>query len=74
LCCFIQGIWLISGIVVNCLGGGLAPEMIGNPGLTGAEARVFTAQGNHFSVPVGIKGLLLAGLLAALLCPPFLPL
>jgi Na+/proline symporter len=61
---FIPRYLLITGIVVIALVV-LTPEMIGNPGLNGAELEVLLPKVINFHVPVGIKGLLLAGLLAA---------
>ncbi len=61
---FIPRYLLISGIVVIALVV-LTPEMIANPGLSGAELEVLLPKVINFHVPVGIKGLLLAGLLAA---------
>ncbi len=43
----------------------LAPEMISNPLLNGSDLEILLPKVINFHVPVGIKGLLLAGLLAA---------
>ena len=61
---FIPRYLLIGGIVVIALVV-LAPEMIANPNLTGADLEIILPKVINFHVPVGIKGLLLAGLLAA---------
>jgi len=61
---FIPRYLLIGGIVVIALVV-LAPEMIANPNFTGADLEIILPQVINFHVPVGIKGLLLAGLLAA---------
>ena len=55
---------LIAGIVVIALVV-LGPGMAADAGLTGAELEVILPKVINFHVPVGIKGLLLAGLLAA---------
>ncbi|MGW9685024.1 sodium:solute symporter family protein [Flagellimonas sp. 2504JD1-5] len=55
---------LIAGIVVIALVV-LAPSMSANPGLVGGDLEVILPKVINFHVPVGIKGLLLAGLLAA---------
>ncbi|MBD0831898.1 sodium:solute symporter family protein [Aestuariibaculum sediminum] len=60
---FIPRYLLIGGIVVIALVV-LAPEM-NNASLTGADLEVILPKVINFHVPVGIKGLLLAGLLAA---------
>ncbi|MBG7628856.1 MAG: Na+:solute symporter [Bacteroidetes bacterium] len=61
---FIPRYLLIAGIVVIALVT-LAPEMIGNPLLNGGDLEILLPKVINFHVPVGIKGLLLAGLLAA---------
>ncbi|MFV0564254.1 MAG: sodium:solute symporter family protein [Flavobacteriaceae bacterium] len=61
---FIPRYLLIAGIVVIALIT-LAPEMNANPALTGADLEIILPKVINFHVPVGIKGLLLAGLLAA---------
>ena len=61
---FIPRYLLIGGVVVIALVV-LAPEMIANPNLTGADLEIILPRVINFHVPVGIKGLLLAGLLAA---------
>ena len=61
---FIPRYLLIAGIVVIALVV-LSPEMIANPSLTGGDLEVLLPKVINFHVPVGIKGLLLAGLLAA---------
>ena len=61
---FIPRYLLIAGIVVIALVT-LAPEMIANPNLSGADLEILLPKVINFQVPVGIKGLLLAGLLAA---------
>lgn len=61
---FIPRYLLIAGIVVIALVT-LAPEMAANPHLTGADLEVIMPKVINLHIPVGIKGLLLAGLLAA---------
>lgn len=61
---FIPRYLLIGGIVVIALVS-LSPEMIGNSNFTGADLEVLLPKVINFHVPVGVKGLLLAGLLAA---------
>ncbi|MGM8362168.1 sodium:solute symporter family protein [Flavobacterium sp. ARAG 55.4] len=61
---FIPRYLLIGGIVVIALVT-LAPQMIANPKLSGADLEILLPTVINFHVPVGIKGLLLAGLLAA---------
>ncbi len=61
---FIPRYLLIAGIVVIALVT-LAPEMTINPLLNGADLEILLPKVINFHVPVGIKGLLLAGLLAA---------
>ena len=61
---FIPRYLLIGGIVVIALVS-LSPEMIGNSSFTGADLEVLLPKVINFHVPVGVKGLLLAGLLAA---------
>jgi Na+/proline symporter len=61
---FIPRYLLIAGIVVIALVT-LAPEMSVNPLLNGGDLEVLLPKVINFHVPVGIKGLLLAGLLAA---------
>lgn len=61
---FIPRYLLIGGIVVIALVV-LAPSMANDPSLTGADLEILLPQVINFHVPVGVKGLLLAGLLAA---------
>ncbi|MBI9040189.1 sodium:solute symporter family protein [Lutibacter sp.] len=61
---FIPRYLLIAGIVVIALVT-LTPEMSVNPLLNGGDLEVLLPKVINFHVPVGIKGLLLAGLLAA---------
>ncbi|MGO4773389.1 sodium:solute symporter family protein [Flavobacterium sp. W22_SRS_FK3] len=61
---FIPRYLLIAGIVVIALVT-LAPEMIANPDLSGADLEIIMPKVINLHIPVGIKGLLLAGLLAA---------
>ena len=61
---FIPRYLLIGGIVVIALVV-LAPGMAADPNLTGGDLEILLPQVINFHVPVGIKGLLLAGLLAA---------
>ena len=61
---FIPRYLLIGGIVVIALVS-LSPEMIGNASFSGADLEVLLPKVINFHVPVGVKGLLLAGLLAA---------
>lgn len=61
---FIPRYLLIAGIVVIALVT-LAPEMAANPHLTGTDLEVIMPKVINLHIPVGIKGLLLAGLLAA---------
>ncbi|EAQ99993.1 sodium:solute symporter family protein [Maribacter sp. HTCC2170] len=61
---FIPRYLLIAGIVVIALVV-LSPGMIANPSLAGGDLEILLPQVINFHVPVGIKGLLLAGLLAA---------
>lgn len=61
---FIPRYLLIAGVVVIALVT-LAPEMNVNPLLNGRDLEVLLPKVINFHVPVGIKGLLLAGLLAA---------
>tara|TARA_R110000868_G_scaffold29813_3_gene110688 strand:+ start:6020 stop:7897 length:1878 start_codon:yes stop_codon:yes gene_type:complete len=61
---FIPRYLLIAGIVVIALVT-LAPEMIANSSLSGADLEIVMPKVINMHVPVGIKGLLLAGLLAA---------
>ena len=61
---FIPRYLLISGIVVIALVA-LGPEMNANPLLNGGDLEILLPKVINFHVPVGIKGLLLAGLLAA---------
>lgn len=55
---------LVTGIVVIALVV-LAPEMSSNPGLVGGDLEVILPKVINHHLPVGVKGLLLAGLLAA---------
>ena len=61
---FIPRYLLIAGIVVIALVV-LTPEMIANPNLSGADLEVILPKVINNHIPVGIKGLMLAGLLAA---------
>jgi solute:Na+ symporter, SSS family len=61
---FIPRYLLIAGIVVIALVT-LAPEMAINPNLSGADLEILMPKVINLHIPVGIKGLLLAGLLAA---------
>lgn len=61
---FIPRYLLITGIVVIALVV-LAPDMAANPNFTGIDLEVILPKVINTHVPVGIKGLLLAGLLAA---------
>ncbi|GGF68521.1 sodium:solute symporter family protein [Wenyingzhuangia marina] len=61
---FIPRYLLIGGIVVIALVT-LAPQMNANPSLSGNDLELILPTIINFHVPVGIKGLLLAGLLAA---------
>ncbi|MBK0368288.1 sodium:solute symporter family protein [Flavobacterium agrisoli] len=61
---FIPRYLLIGGIVVIALVT-LAPQLAANPSLKGADLEILMPTVINFHVPVGIKGLLLAGLLAA---------
>lgn len=61
---FIPRYLLITGIVVVALVV-LAPEMAADPALSGGDLEVILPRVISNHIPVGIKGLLLAGLLAA---------
>lgn len=61
---FVPRYLLITGIVVIALVV-LAPDMATNPNFTGVDLEVILPKVINTHVPVGIKGLLLAGLLAA---------
>ena len=61
---FIPRYLLIAGIVVIALVT-LGPYMAANPELNGRDLEVILPNVINFHIPVGIKGLLLAGLLAA---------
>ncbi|MFV8327963.1 sodium:solute symporter family protein [Flavobacterium sp. ZS1P14] len=61
---FIPRYLLITGIVVIGLVT-LAPQMNADPNLSGADFEVLMPNVINLHIPVGIKGLLLAGLLAA---------
>lgn len=61
---FIPRYLLIAGIVVIALVA-MAPEMSVNPHLSGADLEIIMPKVINLHIPVGIKGLLLAGLLAA---------
>lgn len=61
---FIPRYFLIAGIVVVALVM-LGPEMAVDPDLNGRDLEVLLPKVINFHIPVGIKGLLLAGLLAA---------
>lgn len=61
---FIPRYLLIGGIVVIALVT-LGPQLAANPSLSGADLEILLPTVINFHVPVGVKGLLLAGLLAA---------
>ncbi len=61
---FIPRYFLIAGIVVIALVM-IGPEMAADPNLNGRDLEVLLPKVINFHIPVGIKGLLLAGLLAA---------
>jgi Na+/proline symporter len=61
---FIPRYLLITGIVVIALVM-LGPQLAANPNLSGGDMEILLPQVINFHIPVGIKGLLLAGLLAA---------
>ncbi|MGB5499258.1 MAG: sodium:solute symporter family protein [Maribacter sp.] len=61
---FIPRYLLIGGIVVIALVT-LSPGMAADAGLTGGDLELLLPKVINFHVPVGVKGLLLAGLLAA---------
>ncbi len=61
---FIPRYLLITGVVVIALVF-LAPQMINESGLQGTDMELLLPKVINFHIPVGIKGLLLAGLLAA---------
>jgi Na+/proline symporter len=61
---FIPRYFLIAGIVVIALVM-IGPEMAADPDLNGRDLEVLLPKVINFHIPVGIKGLLLAGLLAA---------
>ena len=61
---FIPRYLLIGGVVVIALVA-LSPEMIENQFLSGGDLEVLLPKVINFHIPVGIKGLVLAGLLAA---------
>ena len=61
---FIPRYLLIGGIVVIALVN-LSPEMISNSAFTGADLEILLPKVINFHVPTGVKGSLLAGLLAA---------
>ncbi|PCJ95516.1 MAG: sodium:solute symporter [Flavobacteriaceae bacterium] len=61
---FIPRYLLIAGIVVIALVF-LGPELAANPNLSGADLEIILPNVINNHIPVGIKGLLLAGLLAA---------
>jgi len=61
---FIPRYLLIAGIVVIALVK-IGPVLSGNPELSGQDLEILLPQVINFHIPVGIKGLLLAGLLAA---------
>ena len=61
---FVPRYLLIGGVVVIALVV-LAPQMAANPNLSWGDLEILLPQVVNFHVPVGIKGLLLAGLLAA---------
>lgn len=61
---FIPRYLLIAGIVVLALVA-ISPTLIENGALTGEELEILLPKVINFHIPIGIKGLLLAGLLAA---------
>jgi len=61
---FIPRYLLITGIVVIALVM-IGPEMAASAGINGGDLEVLLPKVINFHIPVGIKGLLLAGLLAA---------
>ncbi|WP_338356060.1 sodium:solute symporter family protein [Yeosuana marina] len=61
---FIPRYLLIAGIVVIALVT-LTPKMASNTALSGVDLEILLPEIINFHVPIGIKGLLLAGLLAA---------
>ena len=61
---FIPRYLLIGGIVVIALVS-LSPEMISDSAFTGADLEILLPKVINFHVPIGVKGLLLAGILAA---------
>jgi Na+/proline symporter len=61
---FIPRYLLIAGIVVIALVT-LSPEMISDSAFTGADLEILLPKVINFHIPTGVKGLLLAGLLAA---------
>jgi Na+/proline symporter len=61
---FIPRYLLIAGIVVIALVT-LSPEMISDSAFTGADLEILLPKVINFHIPIGVKGLLLAGLLAA---------
>lgn len=61
---FIPRYLLIAGIVVLALVA-IGPTLIENGTLTGEELEILLPKVINFHIPIGIKGLLLAGLLAA---------
>jgi Na+/proline symporter len=61
---FIPRYLLITGIVVIALVT-LSPEMISDSAFTGADLEILLPKVINFHIPIGVKGLLLAGLLAA---------
>ncbi|MFH6958836.1 sodium:solute symporter family protein [Flavobacterium aquidurense] len=61
---FIPRYLLITGIVVIALVN-MAPELNANTNLTGADLELLMPKVVNLYIPVGIKGILLAGLLAA---------
>ncbi len=61
---FIPRYLLIGGIVVIALVT-LSPEMISDSAFTGTDLEILLPKVINFHVPTGVKGLLLAGLLAA---------
>jgi Na+/proline symporter len=61
---FIPRYLLIAGIVVIALVT-LSPEMISDSAFTGADLEILLPKVINFHIPIGLKGLLLAGLMAA---------
>jgi len=62
---FIPRYLLIGGIVVIALVT-LSPEMISDSAFTGADLEILLPKVINFHIPIGVKGLLLAGLLSCI--------